>query len=600
MSGKNYIAIDDQDESVVNKKQYAEWRSFLFLMKFTEGLRTGLFVALGLLLIYSVMAMLSGYAMGVLVGEGLAKKNWDLTYKWSAIVLLAELFALSLHYYGRKILTRNASFVILNIRETLFKKLSSLPMSFFDRWPQGRIVTRMTHDVEGVEQFFTASLGRMLNAFFLAMAAAVAMLSSDFKLGAILILSMIPALLVVLLTRTKVNIINRKMSKLASEINSKLSEYIDGLYVIRAFGLEKWSQGIFSKNVQDHVDITLKANTFYGWSRPLVSFLCSMPLVLLVWFGGLKLMEGVITLAVFVAFVRYAERFFGPVMMLFREVHVILQAFTSAQRVANFLREDSEADLFMKGEVYPGKAIFGDIEFRDVWMGYNEDSWSLKGVSFKVKKGEKIGIVGTTGSGKTTTISILSRLYDFQKGDVLIDGQSIKDWDIANLREQIGLVSQDVIIFQGTLRDNLTVDPALSDEEILRVAEITGLSLVMKKNNLALNDLIKDGGANMSAGEKQVLSLTRTCLLNPHILILDEATAHVDPYYEKILHDGVENVMEDKTSFIIAHRLDTIKECDRVLVFSDGKLVEVGSPDGLMDEKGVFFGLTQAQEFVES
>jgi ABC-type multidrug transport system fused ATPase/permease subunit len=596
MSGKNYIAIDDQDESVVNKKQYAEWRSFLFLFKFTEGLRGGIFLALCFLLIYSIMAMVSGHAMGVLVGDGLAKKNWDLTYKWSAIVLLAELLALSLHYFGRKILTKNASFVILKIRETLFKKLSSLPMQFFDRWPQGRVVTRMTHDVEGVEQFFTASLGRMLNAFFLAIAAAAAMLTNDWKLGLILISSMTPALLIVLLTRTKVNIINRKMSKLSSAINSKLSEYIDGLYVIRAFGLEKWSQKIFSKNVQDHVDITLEANLFYTWSRPLVSFLCGMPVVLLVWFGGLRLLDGAITLAVFVAFVRYTERFFGPVMMLFREIHVILQAFTSAQRVANFLREDSESDLFLNGDIFEGKEIHGEIEFKDVWMGYNADSWSLRGVSFKIQKGEKIGIVGTTGSGKTTTISILSRLYDFQKGDITIDGHSIKNWDLANLREQIGLVSQDVIIFQGTLRDNLTVNPNLSDDEILRVANITGLAQVMAKNGLKLDDEIKDGGANMSAGEKQVVSLTRTCLLNPHILILDEATAHVDPYYEKILHDGVENVMEGKTSFIIAHRLDTIKECDRILVFSDGKLVEVGSPDDLIENKGIFYGLSQAQE----
>jgi len=596
MSGKDYIAVDDQDESVVNKKQYAEWRSFLFLFKFTKGMRGGIFLALFLLFTYSVLAMVSGHAMGVLVGDGLAKKNWELTYKYSAVVLFAEILALTLHYYGRKILTTKASFVILNIRETLFKKLSELPMSFYDRWPQGRVVTRMTHDVEGVETFFTSSLGRVLNAFFLAIAAATAMLANDLKLGAILILSMIPAFIVVMLTRARVNIINRKMSKLSSAINSKLSEFIDGLYVIRSFGLERWSQKVFSKSVSDHVEITLEANLFYSWSRPLVSFLCALPLILLVWFGGLKLIQGTLTLAVFVAFTRYAERFFGPVMMLFREIHVILQAFTSAQRVANFLREPSERELFLGDDVFAGKEIVGNIEFDSVWMGYNDDSWSLKDVSFNISKGEKIGIVGTTGSGKTTTISILSRLYDFQKGDIRIDGQSIKNWDISNLREQIGLVSQDVIIFQGTLRDNLTVDPNISDEEILKVASITGLSRVMERSGLTLDGIIKDGGVNMSAGEKQVVSLTRTCLLNPHILILDEATAHVDPFYEKILHDGVENVMEGKTSFIIAHRLETIQECDRILVFSDGGLVEIGSPDNLMEKKGVFYDLTQAQE----
>lgn len=594
MSANSYIAVDDQDESVVNKKQYAEWKSLAFLMQFTKGHRIQIFISLAFLLIYSCMAMFSGHSMGVLVGDGLAKKNWDITKKWAIFVLIAEGLSLTLHYYGRKLLTKNASFVILAIREKLFKKLNSLPMSFFDRWPQGRVVTRLTHDVEGVEQFFTSSLGRMLNAVFLTLASITAMLSADLKLGMILIFSMIPALLIVLLTRSKVNIMNREMSKLSSQINSKLSEFIDGLYVIRAFGLEKWSDKIFKDSVNDHVKVTLRANLFYSWSRPLVSFLCGMPIILLIWFGGKMVVAQTLSLTLFIAFMRYAERFFSPVMMLFREIHVILQAFTSAQRVANFLREDSEADLFMSNKIYPGKLIEGEVEFKNVWMGYTKDNWSLKNISFKVSKGEKIGVVGSTGSGKTTTISILSRLYDFQKGEVLIDGQSIKGWDIHNLRDQIGLVSQDVIIFQGTLRDNLTVNPDISDDEIMNVANITGLSKVMESNGITLDSEIKDGGVNMSAGEKQVVSLTRTCLLNPHIMILDEATANIDPYYEKILHDGIENVMEGKTSFIIAHRIDTIKECDRLLVFDDGELVEMGTPEELIESQGIFYNLSIA------
>ncbi len=594
MTNKKYLAVDDQDESVVKKKQYRALNSFLFLYSFTKEERKTLALSIVLLISFSAVAMYSGHAMGVLVGDGLAKKNWDLSLRFAVIVIASEILSLSFNYFGRKLLVMSSGRVILTIRKALFEKLPKLPMTFYDRWPRGRIVTRLTHDVEGVESFFSGSLGRVLNSGFLAISSMIAMLLTDRYLGTILILSMVPAILLVYLTKNYVNVLNRTMSKYSSQINSKLSEHIDGLYVIRSFGLEGWSYNSFKDIVSKHVNATLKSNRFYSVTNPAISFLCGLPLILLVYFGGELVLDGKMSLALFVAFLRYSERFFNPVMMLFREIHVILQAFTSAQRVANFLREEDEDHFFVSNGNYPGHPIAGEIEFKNVWMSYSEEEWSLRDVSFKVFQGQKIGIVGTTGSGKSTTISVLARLYDFQKGEVLIDGMSLKDWDIDNIREQIGLVSQDVILFQGSLRDNLTVDPSITDEKILGVASLTGLKAVMDKASITLDSYVNDGGVNLSAGEKQVISLTRVCLLNPHILILDEATANVDPYYEQILHEGIKKVMENRTSFIIAHRLETIKECDRLLVFDKGHLVEEGAPAELLEKKGIFYNLTRA------
>ncbi len=594
MTNKKYLAVDDQDESVVKKKQYRALNSFLFLYSFTKEERKTLALSIVLLISFSAVAMYSGHAMGVLVGDGLAKKNWDLSLRFAVIVIASEILSLSFNYFGRKLLVMSSGRVILTIRKALFEKLPKLPMTFYDRWPRGRIVTRLTHDVEGVESFFSGSLGRVLNSGFLAISSMIAMLLTDRYLGTILILSMVPAILLVYLTKNYVNVLNRTMSKYSSQINSKLSEHIDGLYVIRSFGLEGWSYNSFKDIVSKHVNATLKSNRFYSVTNPAISFLCGLPLILLVYFGGELVLDGKMSLALFVAFLRYSERFFNPVMMLFREIHVILQAFTSAQRVANFLREEDEDHFFVSEGNYPGHPIAGEIEFKNVWMSYSEEEWSLRDVSFKVFQGQKIGIVGTTGSGKSTTISVLARLYDFQKGEVLIDGMSLKDWDIDNIREQIGLVSQDVILFQGSLRDNLTVDPSITDEKILGVASLTGLKAVMDKASITLDSYVNDGGVNLSAGEKQVISLTRVCLLNPHILILDEATANVDPYYEQILHEGIKKVMENRTSFIIAHRLETIKECDRLLVFDKGHLVEEGAPAELLEKKGIFYNLTRA------
>ncbi len=589
MSDSSFIAIDDQDES---KAQHESGlRSIIFLFKFAKDYLSKILFGLLLILLYACFTMFSGYFMGLLVGEGLVQKNWNLSIRYACIILSFEVLSFSFNYFGRKILSINSSHMIYNMRRELFSLLPRLPLSLLDRWPEGRVVTRLTHDVETVETFFTGSLARLSSALFLAFISMVAMLTTDLYLGLIIIVSMIPALSIVLLTRSKVNKLTRAMSKYSSAINSKLSEYIDGLYIMRSFGLESWSMDQFSGVVKDHVDKSLETNLFYGWSRPLVSFLCGLPLILLVWFGGNMVLEGSITIAIFVAFLRYSERFFMPVMMLFREIHVILQAFTNANRVANFLELKTENEFFDSNKS-ENHLIHGEVNFKNVWMTYTkEPKWSLKDVSFKTEVGENIGIVGATGSGKTTMISVLSRLYDYQKGEILIDGVSIKDWNIDNLRSQIGLVSQDVTLFKGTLRDNLTVNPEITDDYISYIAEKTGLKFVLERNQIGLYDHVIDGGKNFSAGEKQIISLTRVCLLSPRILILDEATANIDPFYEKLLHDGVSFLMKERTSFIIAHRLDTIKECNRLLVFDGGELVEFDTPKNLEAKKGYFYKL---------
>lgn len=590
---KQFMAQDDQDESKYKAQGHSALKTTAFLFKYAKGYRLKIAVAIFMLITYTVASMLSGHALGVLVGEGLAKSNWQLAKKWAVFVLALEVGGMLIHYVGRRYLIVQTSYVILEIRDRLFQKLSHLPLKFFDSWPQGRIVTRMTHDVEGIEKFFTSSLGRLAISILMIISSASAMLITDLKIGAMVIAGMIPAVIFLIVTRDKIGALNRAISKYSSNINSKLSEYIDGIHVIRSFGVEDWSYANFKSAVNEQQVVQLSANSYYALTMPMLSFLCGLPLLILIWFGGSAYLEGTLSLSLFIALMRYCERFFWPVLSLFREMANIITAFTSVNRVANFIEIETEKEVFDQRDERR-HSINGEIEFKNVEMGYNDISWALKNVSFKVHKGEKIGIVGPTGSGKTTAVAVLSRLYDYQQGDVFIDGQNLKELDIDHYRNQIGIVSQDVIIFDGTLRENLSVNPDLTDKDILSICEKTGMAKVMQYSRLTLDSVIKDGGSNLSAGEKQVISLTRVCLQNPSILILDEATAHVDPYFEKILHDGIHNVMESKTSFFIAHRLDTIKECDRILVFKDGELAEFDTPQRLMDLKGIFYNLSQA------
>jgi len=590
------MLADEQDDSSVKSFSLGDLASFKKLLSFAAPYKKGIITGLILIMGSSFAALGSARLMGKLVEEGLIPAVADKSYTFAIGILLLEVSSLICMWLGRRLISYNSGLSIYSIRLALFHHLQKLPISFYDRQPQGRVVTRVTHDVEGIENFFTGSLGRLLNSGFMAILAIIAMLVTDARLGSILIISIIPSLIFIYVTRGYVRTANRRLSKASSMLNAKLSEFINGLEVIRSFGLEDWSKQQYDHQIEEYRTGHLKANFLYGWTRPLVSLLCNAPLLVLVWFGGHRVLEGTMEVGLFVTFIRYCERFYMPIMNLAREVHVIQQAFTSTERVASFLNHDEEeSSLGIDGDVEATR-FRGDIEFRDLWMAYNEENWVLKGINFKINAGEKIGLVGTTGCGKTTTVSLLSRLYEFQKGSLLIDDQDIRSFSRNSLRDTMGFVGQDAILFKGTLRENLSVEESLSDEEILKACEITGLKQAMQALEHGLDAQIYDGGVNISVGERQLVALTRVLIDNPSILILDEATANIDPWYESLIHKAVDAVMAGRTCLIIAHRLATLESCDQIMVFDQGKLVEKGTQSELFASKGHFFNLHDAQK----
>ena len=580
----SYLKKDEQDESQIKKFGIGDLKSFFILFSFAKGYWPKYIMSLSLIFLGSLSAMFSAWNLGKLV-EGLIASNERSAWEFAGMVLLFEALAILFAWSGRRFISTYSSMVILEIRKKLFNHLQNLPLSYFDRQPRGRIITRITHDVEGIEEFFTGALGKLIQAIFMITLSISAMIATDFKLGMTLTLTMIPGLFFIFATKKMIRNASRRMSHNSSQLNSKLSEFLDGMEVIRAFGLEKWSKNLYGETVEEYKKSMLRANSLFAWTRPALTLLVYAPLVGLVWFGGHSVLEGTLAVGVFVSFMRYCERFIGPILGLAREIQVIQSAFTYTERVATFLKEPGEeSTLGPDGKlIIP---IMGEINFKNIFMKYGEGDWILDDVSFKVKPGEKVGLVGRTGSGKTTTISLLSRLYPFQGGDIFLDGNSIKDFKRSYLREQIGLVSQDVIVFKGTLRDNVT-DIDMSDEKILDACEKTGLTHVMKRAGLTLDSEILDGGANLSVGERQLLALTRIFIKNPQILVLDEATANIDPFYEELIQGAVFKKMENKTCLIIAHRLDTLKQCDRILVFSDGRLIEEGHFYNLHNAQGL-------------
>lgn len=590
-----YLLADDQDESMIDEKGINDKKSFKVLLQYAKPFKTKIITALLLIFSSSFVAIYSAKLMGDLIEKGLIVKNIDNSILYAVEILLMEIASIAFIWAGRKQLADAASQVIFNIRKILFKKLQDLPLQYYDRQPQGRIVTRITHDVEGIEEFFTSSLGNLISASMMTMLAVGAMILSNVKLGTVMTLSILPSIYLIIKTKDFLKNSNRKTSKFSSAINARLSEYINGIDTIRTYGLEKWSMDNYSHTVDNYLFAQLKGNTLFAWSMPLVSFCATIPLIGLVWFGGKGVLSGIYSVGLFVSFIRYYERFFNPMMLLSREIHVVQQAFTSTERVMSFLNEPEEEIILRNNGKMKTDKLLGDIKFQNIFMQYSNGAQVLKNLSFHINPGEKIGLVGKTGCGKSSTVALLSRLYEFQDGEILIDNIPIRNFDRHHLRNHIGFVSQDAIIFKGALRENLSCTDLLSDQDLIDAARMTGLVQALAKEGFNLDMPILEGGNNLSMGQRQLVSLTRVLLKNPSILILDEATANIDPFYEKIIHEAVLKIMNGRTCLIIAHRLETLKQCDRILVFNDGQLVEDGTLGDLIGQEKYFYHLHTAQ-----
>ncbi len=592
----SYLLLDDQDEEMLTKTALGDKHSIRILYSFSRPYRTKIVIALIIMLLSSVFAIVSSRLMGDLIEKGLVLKKLNTSVLYASTILFLEFGSMALIYFSRKSLGDLASKIIFSIRQELFLKLQNLPMSYYDRQPQGRIVTRITSDVEGIEDFFTSSLGNLLSAIMTTILALVAMLVSDFKLGALMIVAIVPSVFLMYYTKDLLRDSNRLVSKHSSAINSKLSEYLSGIDIIRGLGLENFTNNEFKKTVDGYLKAQLRGNFLFAWSMPLVIFCASIPLIGLVWFGGMGFLSGTISLGLFISFVRYFERFFNPMMLISREIHVVQQAFTSLERVMGFLNEDDEDKVLKNlGNMHLEK-IEGDIKFIDVSMSYGPSSPNvLKNLNFHIRSGEKIGLVGRTGCGKSTTVSLLTRLYEYNLGEILVDDISIRNIDRHYLRKNIGFVLQDAVIFKGSLRMNLSSSEDITDQELIDAAKTTGLFKAFSKGGFNLDLEIYEGGVNLSVGERQLISLTRVLLNNPSILVLDEATANIDPYFEGLISNAINIVMKGRTCLIIAHRLDTLKECDRIFVFSEGSLVEQGPLEELINQKNYFYGLHYAQ-----
>jgi ATP-binding cassette subfamily B multidrug efflux pump len=487
-----------------------------------------------------------------------------------------------LFYTGQKI--------IYNMRKELFSHLQKLSLSFFDKNPVGRLVTRVTNDIENLNEMYTSVLVNLFKDVFLLAGIVIVMVKMNTRL-ALVSFTVIPLIvLAAAIFRVKAREAYRLVRVKLAKINATLSENISGMRMIQIFKKETFKYEEFEGINQEHRTASMKELFVFAVFRPSMDLIYSLSLALLIWYGGAGVLGGALEFGVLFAFVNYIDKFFKPIMDLTEKFNILQSAMASSERI--FLLLDQEEDIKnAETPIHPHR-IKGEIEFKNVWFAYNEENWVLRDVSFKINPGETIAFVGATGAGKTSIISLLSRLYDIQKGEILIDGKNIKEIDKYELRKQIGTVLQDVFLFSGDITGNIRLNSSeITDEKVQEVARYVNADRFIAKLPKGYKEEVMERGATLSSGQRQLLAFARALAFDPSILILDEATSNIDTETELLIQDAINRVIQNRTTIVIAHRLSTIQHADKIIVMHKGKVREIGNHQELLDKKGMYYDL---------
>jgi len=485
--------------------------------------------------------------------------------------------------------------IILRMRMELFRHIEYMSASFFDKNPVGRLVTRLTGDIQQIEMVVSQGVVQILSNLLVASAMVAAMYIIYWQLAAVLTLFLIPLILIIRRFAQAQREAFRDQRIWMARIGAYLNEIITGVSVIQLFNRQQKNLQLFDERNQGALNSNMRVLFWFAAFEPVVIIFTAITTASIIWYGGGEIVRGAITLGILVQFLGYMNRFFWPVRDLTERYTMIQGAIASAEKIFAIL--DTPQGIVDAQNAKPLQRINGKIQFKNVWFAYNHDNWVLRDVSFTINPGEKIAIVGATGAGKSTTMALFSRFYDIEHGEILIDDVPIKSMPQTWLRRNTGIMLQDPWVFTDTITENIRMrDSMISLDVVDAAAKAVGADTFISTLPAGYNTQVSERGANFSTGQKQLISLARVAAFNPQIvLVMDEATASIDPETEAIIQAGLATVMEGRTSIIIAHRLNTIRHVDRILVFHQGELVENGSHEALIAKAGIYTQLYEMQ-----
>ncbi len=484
--------------------------------------------------------------------------------------------------------------IIMTIRRDLFGHLQRMSQSFFDHQPVGRLVTRVTNDTETLHEMYTSVLVNLFKDVFLLIGIVVIMLRLDLRL-ALVSFSLLPLILLATwFFRSRVREAYREVRLRMAKINTSLNENLSGMRTIHVYRQEQQQFNHFDMINTSYLESNEKENQISSIFRPAVELIGSLALALVIYFGGHQVLAGRIEFGVLFAFINYIRQFFQPINSLTEKYNILQSAMASSERIFQLM--DKKPEVVDSPDAQPVTSLTGQINFDHVWFAYNKNEWILKDIHFNVNPGESIAFVGATGAGKTSLIHLIARFYDIQKGSIQLDGVDIKDIRQEDLRRQIGIVLQDVFLFSGSVADNISLNQSnLTRDQIISIAKEVNAHTFIEKLPQGYDQPVMERGNNFSTGQQQLISFARTLAANPSILVLDEATAHIDAETEDLIQKAIPRLMEGRTTIAIAHRLSTIQHCDRIIVLHRGEIVETGTHQQLLKKRGYYYRLYQLQ-----
>lgn len=483
--------------------------------------------------------------------------------------------------------------VIRDIRIQVFNHITNLRLKYFDNTPIGRLITRTISDLETIANIFSEGLIQIIGDLLQLIVILGVMFYTDWRLTLIILIPMPLMLWATYIFKEAMKSAFQDVRLWVSNLNTFLQEHISGMAIIQYFAREQQEMKKFEAINKEHRNAHVRANWYFSIFFPVLEIIIAIATGLLVWYGSKQVLADVISPGVVVAFLMYINMIFRPIRELIDKFNTLQMGMVSAERIFEVL--DTNEFTPNTGNYTPDH-IRGEIEFKNVWFAYNDEKWVLKDVSFKVKPGETLALVGATGAGKSSTINILSRFYEIQKGQILLDGVDIREYELTFLRQNISTVLQDVFLFSDTVKNNITLqNPAITDKEIINAAKRVGAyDFIMRLPN-GLNYKVQERGSTLSAGQAQLVSFIRALVHDPRILILDEATSSIDTETETLIQSAIDNLMDGRTAIVIAHRLSTIQKADKIIVLEKGEIKEIGSHQELLAIDGYYKKLYDLQ-----
>ncbi|NES89458.1 MULTISPECIES: ABC transporter ATP-binding protein [Okeania] len=592
-----------------NNNSETDWQLIKRMIGYGLRHKKLVFASLILLLPLSISGAIQPLLIGQAISLILGEKTWSFLQQISlsqglnilgTILMLTIIIRLIFQSLQGFLVQKVGQKITADIRDDLFKHVLSLGVRFFDSTPVGKLITRLTSDVEALGDVFSTGAIGILSDLFSILIIAIAMFSLQWQLGLMLILMMLPVTTIIIYFQQKYRQANYIARDELSGLNAQLQENLIGIGVVQLFRREKFNSELFRVNNIDYVKALDKTIFYDSAISGILEWISLVAIAVVLFLGGQFVLAENIDFGTLSSFILYAQRLFDPLRQFAEKFTAIQAGLTAVERIINLLNEeveilDPEGEIKKLPTVEVNNSKIGEIRFENVWFGYKPNEYVLKNLNFTIKPGEKVALVGPTGAGKSSVIRLLCRLYDVNKGRILVDGINIKDLPQAELRKHIGVILQDGFLFAGDVKSNITLGEDYSLEEIQTSAKNTNIDKFIAELPQGYNTQLRERGANLSGGQKQLLAFARAAIRKPRILVLDEATASLDVVTEALIQSALEKLLAERTAIIIAHRLSTIRNVNRVFVLKRGELIESGTHEELLQKEGLYASLYKLQ-----